>query len=188
MKLGGTGGANTSTGLDFENKVDIKDAIINLEGYSVEEIEWSRTSTSKMYDVLFKNQKIGMIFKQSALYGFLKDRGIDYKERLAAKLLPDNVFYNFLNQTIYIIEVKNQNGGGSVDEKLQTSDFKKKQYIKLFNGLDVDVEYIYVLADYFNQPKFKDVFFHIRLEGCKYYFEKVPLNKLNLPTKELQIN
>jgi hypothetical protein len=41
---------------------------------------------------------------------------------------------------------------GSVDEKLQTCDFKRKQYLKLVQPLGIKVEYVYVLNDWFKQP------------------------------------
>ena len=46
--------------------------------------------------------------------------------------LPDSVFVNHTNNTIYVIEKKFQEGSGSVDEKLQTCDFKKRIYQKLY--------------------------------------------------------
>lgn len=41
------------------------------------------------------------------------------------KLLPDDSIYVILNNTFFIIECKYQQVGGSVDEKLQTCDFKR---------------------------------------------------------------
>jgi hypothetical protein len=46
---------------------------------------------------------------------------------------------------MYIIEIKYQETAGSVDEKLQTCDFKKKQYERLLRPLKLIVEYCYVL-------------------------------------------
>ena len=40
-----------------------------------------------------------------------------------------------VRETLFIIEVKYQQVEGSVDEKLQTCDFKRKQYLKLVVGL-----------------------------------------------------
>ena len=81
---------------------------------------------------------------------------------------------------MYIIEKKYQAASGSVSEKLQTCDFKKKQYEKLFSGLDVKIEYYYVLNDWFNQSSFQDVFEYIESVGCRYFIEYVPLNELGL--------
>jgi hypothetical protein len=50
------------------------------------------------------------------------------------------------------IEVKYQQVAGSVDEKLQTCDFKLKQYLKLVASLGIKVEYVYVLNNWFKKP------------------------------------
>ena len=53
-------------------------------------------------------------------------KNVHWKTINSKKYLPDSVFYNLSNDTVYIIEKKYQAGTGSVDEKLQTCDFKKK--------------------------------------------------------------
>jgi hypothetical protein len=85
-----------------------------------------------------------------------------------------------VDKTIYIIEKKFQAGSGSVDEKLQTCDFKKKQYIKLFKPLNIKVEYYYVLNDWFRKPEYNDVFEYIESVGCKYFIEELPLEEVGL--------
>ncbi len=82
---------------------------------------------------------------------------------------------------MFIIEVKYQEVEGSVDEKLQTCDFKRKQYIKLLSPLNMEVEYIYILNDWFRNPKYKDVLDYIISVNCKYYFNYLPLEKIGLP-------
>ena len=57
---------------------------------------------------------------------------------------------------MFILEVKTQNVAGSVDEKLQTCDFKKKQYQKLLSQLNMEVQYIYILDDWFKKPQYKE--------------------------------
>jgi hypothetical protein len=175
MKKGGTSGNSTQTGLHFEEKVDLVQAFENVEGYAIEE------QNNSLFSVYYGEKEVGLIFKKHALYKFLEDKHIDWTSRLQKKLLPDNVFYNFLNQTIYIVEVKHQQTAGSVDEKLQTCDFKRKQYVKLLDGLNIDVEYIYVFNNWFLKDEYRDVLQYIKLEGCKFYFNEIPLNKLSLP-------
>jgi hypothetical protein len=114
----------------------------------------------------------------------LAEKGIDYKTVISKKLLPDEALYVVINNTLYIIEVKFQEVAGSVDEKLQTCDFKKKQYKKLFAPLNIEVEYIYILSDWFRKPEYKDVLDYIISVQCQYYFEYLPLHKLGLPVPE----
>ncbi|MCK4636021.1 MAG: hypothetical protein KAT32_04085, partial [Candidatus Moranbacteria bacterium] len=65
--------------------------------------------------------------------------------------------------------------------KLQTCDFKRKQYKKLFSELNYEVEYIYVLSDWFKNEKYRDVLNYIIDSNCYYYFEYLPLHKIGLP-------
>ena len=136
--------------------------------------------------VFYLNEEVGQIFKKHELYSqFLEPRGIDWRNCISAKLLPDNGIYVIINNTVYIIEVTTQNVGGSVDEKLQTCDFKKKQYQKLFFPLNIEVQYIYILDDWFRNPRYKDVLDYIISVGCQYYFQYIPLQKLGLPVPPL---
>lgn len=85
---------------------------------------------------------------------------------------------------MYIIEKKFQNGSGSVDEKLQTCDFKKLIFTRLLKPLNINVEYIYVLNDWFKQECYKDVLEYILSKDCQYYYNEIPLTKLPLPHTE----
>ena len=171
MIKGGIGGANTLTGLVYEGKVNLKTFLNQQPGYRVEGSH-----------VFYQYKEVGQIFKKHELYSqFLKPRGIDWRNCISAQLLPDNGIYVIISNTVYIIEVKTQNVGGSVDEKLQTCDFKKKQYQKLFFPLNIEVQYIYILDDWFRNPRYKDVLDYIISVGCQYYFQYIPLQKLGLP-------
>ncbi|MDR0772612.1 MAG: hypothetical protein LBF15_06545 [Candidatus Peribacteria bacterium] len=75
-----------------------------------------------------------------------------------------------LNNTLFIIEAKYQQVKGSVDEKLQTCDFKNKQYKKLFSPLNISVKYCYILSEWFMDPKYKDVLNYIQAVDCYYFF------------------
>jgi hypothetical protein len=77
--------------------------------------------------------------------------------------------------------MKYQEVTGSVDEKLQTCDFKKKQYKKLMAPLNIEVEYIYILSDWFRKAEYKDVLDYVISVGCQYYFQYLSLQKLGLP-------
>jgi hypothetical protein len=173
MIKGGIGGANTRTGIVFEGKVDLLDRLRQLSGYDV-----------KRDDIYYHDEFVAKYFKKRSLYRFLETQDIDYKNYISKRLEPDNAIYVIKDNTIYIIEVKFQIVAGSVDEKLQTCDYKKKQYQKLFSALNYEVEYIYVLSDWFRKEEYKDVRDYIISVGCHYYFEYLPLEKLGLPVPE----
>ncbi len=168
----GIGGGNTKTGLIFEKKTDLKTLLNKTKNYKVNNA-----------NIVFYNGKIvGRIFVKYDLYEYLEQNNINWEDYLSKRLLPDNSIYVVLNETFYIIECKYQHGPGSVDEKLQTCDFKKKQYSKLLKPLKLKkVEYIYILNDWFRKPAYKDVLEYIRSVGCDYYFNSIPLQRLGLP-------
>lgn len=171
MIKSGKGGGNTRTGLVFEGKTDLATFLSQQPHYSVID-----------NDVLYMGNKVAEVYKKHKFYNiFLKKLGIDWKQHISKQLLPDDSIFVLLNNTLFIIECKHQEVAGSVDEKLQTCDFKKKQYKKLMAPANIDVEYIYLLDDWFRNEKYKDVLDYIHSVGCDYYFEYIPLNRLGLP-------
>lgn len=95
--------------------------------------------------VYYNGEEVARIFKKHGFYRFLEAVGIDWRKIISKQLLPDDSIYVIVNNTLFIIECKYQQVAGSVDEKLQTCDFKRKQYQKLMAPLNVDVEYIFVV-------------------------------------------
>jgi len=170
MKHQGKGGANTKTGLVFEGKTDLATFLNEQKGYKVSDT-----------NVYFNGELVARIFKKHAFYTYLAEQGIDWHGIISKRLYPDDSIYVIIKNTLYIIECKFQQVEGSVDEKLQTSDFKRKQYQKLLSRLNIEVEYIYLLSDWFKNPKYKDVLDYIISVNCSFYFEYVPLEKLGLP-------
>jgi len=171
MKEKGVGGANTKTGLVFEGKTDLATFLGKQKNYQV-------TADSQ---VLYGGKVVARIFKKHSLYKFLEEYGIQWKEIISKKLLPDDSIFVIIKNTVYIIECKFQKVAGSVDEKLQTCDFKKKQYQRLFSRANIDVEYMYLLSDWFTKPEYKDVLDYIHSVRCHYYFNYIPLEKIGLP-------
>ena len=136
--------------------------------------------------VLYKQEEIARIFRKEGLYRYFDEiDGYDYTKIISSKLLPDDAIFVIEKNTVFIIEKKTQSGSGSVDEKLQTCDFKLKQYRKLFSPLNKEVKYYYLLEkDWFSQQKYKDVLDYIISVGCGYYFNYIPLSALGLPVEE----
>lgn len=173
------GGAETNrAGLTYEDAVDIVPFIASQLGYDIEQV----SDKKDYFNVFYNKTLVARIFKKHALYReFLPELNIDYRTIFSKKLLPDNSIFIITDNKIIIIEVKNQNRTGSVDEKLQTCGFKLRQYKRLFKPANIDAEYIYILNEWFKQKEYADVLEYIREIGCDYYFDYIPIKRLGLP-------
>jgi hypothetical protein len=174
MREGGIGGGTTLTGLNFEREVDFQELLAAKPGYEVKSVGYKTGKT-----VFFQGQPVARCFRKHDFYKFLEESGVDWKPIISKKLLPDDALV--VRETLFIIEVKYQQVAGSVDEKLQTCDFKRKQYLKLVAALALRVEYVYVLNDWFRDPNYKDVLEYIQSVDCHYKFGLLRLAWLGLP-------
>jgi hypothetical protein len=184
MIKNGIGGGNTITGLNFERETDLLKILCTMEDYKVEELKKTQSGLVTSSAIYYKKSLVARCFKKSGFYELLQEQGINYKNIISKRLEPDQALYVIVNNTLFIVEIKFQSVAGSVDEKLQTCDFKLKQYKKLMAQLNIEVEYIYVLNDWFRKPEYKDVLDYIISVNCQYYFQYIPLHKLNLPIPE----
>lgn len=172
MKKGGIGGARTQTWLRFEARRSFEDALNNIEGYKIDNNR----------HIFFNGQKVAEIYQKNSLYkNLLEPKWINYKDFISKKLLPDNAIFVIANNTLFVVEIKYQEVAWSVDEKLQTCDFKKKQYERLVKPLNLQVQFCYVLSEWFMKPEYRDVLNYIQAVGCKYFFWELPLDYLWLP-------
>lgn len=172
MIRGGKGGAKTAhSGLRFECRVEMKKLLASLPGYKI-------TGDT----VYFNGGRVAEFYGKNKLYkNLLEPRKIDYSEIISKKLLPDEAILIFTGNTLFIIEIKFQEVAGSVDEKLQTCNFKLQQYRKLLAPLEIAVEYVYILNDWFKKAEYRDVLQYVKSSGCHYFFYELPLKFLGLP-------
>jgi len=127
MVKNGIGGTNTKTGIIFEKQVDLVTYLNNnFEEYNCIKKKYKRLK-SKSYEIYFKDKLVAQTFQKYSLYAFLEEHNINWKEILSKQLLPDDCIYVIKSNIVFVIEVKFQKVNGSVDEKLQTCDFKKKR-------------------------------------------------------------
>jgi len=180
MITGGKGGNTTTTGLRFENKVDFQKLISQIPGYELKKI-----SGKSGLGLFFEGELVARCFRKYDFYRFLEEENVNWRQIITKKLLPDDALLVIVRETLFIIEVKYQQVSGSVDEKLQTCDFKRKQYLKLVSPLGLKVEYVYVLNDWFKKSEYKDVLDYIHSVNCHYKFNELPLSWLGLPAKNI---
>lgn len=165
---GGKGGGRTTTGLAFEKKTSLADAL-ELADFKVENF--------KVYEA---ENLVGELAGKSQLYKFLEAREIAWAERISKRLLPDDAIYSYSKHKMTVIEKKWQEVEGSVDEKLQTVGFKIRQYNRLLDGTGIEFKFIYLLNDWFADPRYADVLEYIVETGGSYHFNSVPLEELEL--------
>lgn len=163
---------NTLTWLHFENKVDFITLIWKMKNYEIK--KWN--------EIYYLWEKVAEAYKKHELYKyFLVPKWVNFKEHISSKLLPDNAIYVIINNTMFIVEIKFQKVHWSVDEKLQTCWFKKAQYTRLFKQLWINIEYCYVLSNWFKKDKYNDTLAYVQMMNCKYFYETLPLDYLWLP-------
>jgi len=166
------GGKNTNlNGKAFEKATMLALKFVNHPLYSMQTGSVVENKSGKALGVLYDGY--GDFYRN-----LIKAGGIDWQSILTKQLQPDDVI--LIGDTVYIIEKKSQKGNGSVDEKLQTCDFKRRQYQKLVNPLNLKVEYYFLLDDFFQHKKYGDVKRYIKDVGCDYFFGSIPFDRLGL--------
>lgn len=170
MRTGGTGGDRTRTGLFFEQRTKLSDAITQVPGLAVDGNIVRRDK-----------EPVAEIYEKHGFYkDFLEPRGVDYRKLISKQLLPDQALYVRDRSRMHILEMKWQQVDGSVDEKLQTCAFKLSQYQKLLTPIGVETRFSYVLNDWFRNDRYRDVLEYVHSAGCFYYFNTIPATDLDL--------
>mgnify|MGYP001192328454 CR=1 FL=1 len=174
------GGSNTNkNGLKFEGRTDFINSIKNNKNFFLNKL----TDFKNTYEIDFKKQKIGYYTEKYEFYNFfLFKEKVDWREIVSKQYLPDAVLINQLNKTVYIVEKKFQSGSGSVDEKLQTCDFKRKIFSKMIDKCEntYNTKYYYLLNSWYSQNVYIDVKRYILSVGCKYFIDEINLKDLGI--------
>lgn len=158
MVAGGTGGANTITGKHFEIETDLRTAL-SKANYNLNDFIFCQQYDFPRYFKTKTGQKMEELFGKK----FLPDEAVIYKD------------------TLYIVEKKQQGGGGSVDEKIQTGPYKLLVYQECAKLLGLKTaKYIYLLSgEYFNVPKYTTHQIpYLATFGIFTYFDTLPFDQL----------
>lgn len=171
MIAGGTGGANTVSGAYFEQITHGKAPGIPL--HKAELRKHFEAKTNKLYS-LSKIYSCNTGLPTSEIPKDKLERAQKFEGRflLTKALEPDEAYLDYDSSTLTIFEKKYQDTDGSVDEKIQSIDFKMKQYRRIAAELDIEnVYFVYILSDFFKNPYYKDSLDHIRsIPNCDYFF------------------
>lgn len=175
------GGCNTTKlGLHFEQSTDLPDVLFDA-GYNLTCLPCAGSVLNGYKVANSMGQHLGIATRKQRFYkDFLEPHGVDWRTRISKQLFPDDVFINDISKTVYIIEKKFQSQAGSVDEKLQTCDFKREQYEKLCAGTGYSVKYTYVANEWFYKHEYDDVHDYINRSGCYIFCNEIPLSFLGI--------
>lgn len=133
----GAGGANTNkNGLKFEEKTCIEPY---LEKKDFDKICFkSKNKNSYYYQYIYDDNKKIIYFTKAGFKMYFKEifNISTYKE-------PDEGYLLINNNKYYlkILEKKNQNVNGSVEEKLKTGDFIKQEYELMINNNEKNINF-----------------------------------------------
>lgn len=135
----GAGGSNTNkNGLPYEKMTDLSD-------------RYSILNKNKNYNEIqfFDSELVFTSTQQSKLFKCMDTKiNKDITKAHGCKN-PDECYIHEETKTIFIIEKKFQQVGGSVCEKIQTPDFKVWQYNRTFP--EYRIVYVYCLSDWFKE-------------------------------------
>ena len=130
------------------------------------------TTTGLKFEKKVQIQSDGINLTKHKLYTYLEEQGIDYRDIISRKILPDECY--LVGDSLRVYEKKFQQTAGSADEKPQTCGFKIQQFRKIGAALGIkpeNVTYTYVLNDWFQRPEYKDMLDYIKtVDGCDYFF------------------
>ena len=76
------------------------------------------TTTGLLFEEKVHMEEIGENISKHALYRFLASRDIKWDNYISKKLLPDEAYYDEVNNKVVIYEKKYQQTSGSADENL----------------------------------------------------------------------
>jgi hypothetical protein len=163
---------NTLTGISFERSSNLRESLETSKEFKVIE--------DQVYEVITGNL-LGVLVDKHGLVKYLKRDGIDYRHHVEKKKLPDSAIIIFDKggrpYSLLVFECRFQKVAGSVDEKIVGGPYWKKFYTKLVSELEIKVEYIYILSDWFKNG-YRDELEYLRTEGIQYYFNEAPVNKV----------
>lgn len=177
----GAGGANTNrTGLSYEANTDLSTEYT----LTTPEPNKETCDTNHPYIKFKDSEKLFIKAGKRDLYKIMSDMNEVNTELAPAAgcKYPDEAYVNIVDKHIYIIEKKFQQTSGSVDEKIQTGQFKQYHYSKLFPNFKVS--YIYCLSNWFKKPDYKSVLEYLGENKIQVYWGNDP-NYKNLITKYL---
>lgn len=143
----GAGGSKTNeNGLGFEKQLSLHTEFEIVKETKFYNIIKFKNNDNNEFIYLHKNQLSKYMQNTGKDSNIIKGHGCKQ---------PDECYLNEKTKTLFIIEKKYQNCGGSVIEKLQTYEFKLNNYKKQYPNYRI--VYIYALSEYFKTKALAEI-------------------------------
>lgn len=187
MKRGGVGGAKTQKeGARFEEST--AQGLINdllVQGYQLVKETRAENGKGTLHGQTLQKSdgRTVELFYQDGIYKlFFEPNGIKWQEKHSQRLKPDTAIFSPETKVLTIIEKKQQSTEGSVAEKLQTCDYKIQYYKSLADPMNIRVELVWLLGQYFENKKdsLRSVFQYMESKGSRYYFKRIPVENISI--------
>jgi hypothetical protein len=171
MIKGGTGGANTVSGAYFEQITHGEAPGIPLHKAKLRKHYEEKTHKLYALSKIF-SCNTGLSTEEIPKDKWERANKFEGQYLLTKALEPDEAYLDYETSTLTIFEKKYQDTDGSVDEKIQTIDYKMKQYKRIAAELGIEnVYFVYILGDFFKNPYYRDSLEYIRsIPNCDYFF------------------
>ncbi len=88
MKISGTGGGNTVTGIKFEREVDFLTSLEKMSSYKIAD-----SQQGAGHDVFYRDELVARCFKKYDFYRFLDEKGVDWRNLISKRLVPDDALF-----------------------------------------------------------------------------------------------
>lgn len=120
-------------------------------------------------------KKIGIVAAKSQFYNVL-DECYHVQNATSKKWEPDEAFFNFERNTIFIVEKKVQTKSGSTDEKILGFANKRRLYQLNFNQVGQEpkpqVEFCALFnSAWWKRKKYEDYLDTLRIDGIRIFFD-----------------
>jgi hypothetical protein len=153
----GAGGANTNAnGLPYEAYTDLSDSYTEIQERPKEESGTKYKYPMKVVSFAGYDKRI-YVGNKKAFHSGMELLGFTMVLPVALGITqpahgcrqPDEAYVDTQSKQIVIIEKKFQQCGGSVCEKIQSGEFKRRQYQKMYPHFKV--HYVYCLSSWFKE-------------------------------------
>lgn len=171
MQKGGMGGKQASmSGAEFEKQNSLLELVKQDSRLSYEFIDTytSGKSVDVPFDIFYKKKLLAKSFHQSQIFkDYFEKENVYWGDHFVKEVKPDVFVINFVLKKCFVIEMKSQETPGSVDEKLQSFQFKIDYFKKIISKSNsigsFEFEYIYLLSSWF----YKDYVYKANSKGLR---------------------